>query len=89
MRIIYYLERKGGCEENMSGMPSHLWVNGLWDRINDEIYRQNKTKKEIAERCGFERKNLCGYDNPSLPVFALLCKELNVSADYLLFGKKK
>ena len=71
------------------GMPEHLWINGLWDRIDDEIYRQHKTKKDIAERCGFERRNLCGYDNPSLPNFALLCKELNVSADYLLFGKKK
>lgn len=70
------------------GMPEHLWVNGLWDRINDEIYRQEKTKKDIAERCGFERKSLNGYNNPSLPIFALLCKELNVSADYLLFGKK-
>lgn len=69
--------------------PEHLWINGLWDRINDEIYRQNKTKKDIAERCGFERKVLSGYFNISLPNLALLCKELNVSADYLLFGKKK
>ena len=69
-------------------MPSHLWINGLWDRINDEIYRQNKTKKDIAKKCGFERKVLCGYNNISLPIFAKLCKELNVSADYLLFGKK-
>ena len=71
------------------GMSKHLWVNGLWDRINDEIYRQNKTKMDIAERCGFEKRNLCGYDNPSLPIFASLCKELNMSADYILFGKKK
>lgn len=70
-------------------MPSHLWINGLWDRINNEIYRQNKTKKGIAERCGFERRNMYGYNNLALPNFALLCKELNVSADYLLFGKKK
>lgn len=71
------------------GMPEHLWIHGLWDRINDEVYRQNKTKKDIAERCGFNRKVLNGYENPSIPHFALLCKELNVSADYLLFGKKK
>lgn len=69
-------------------MPSHLWINGLWDRINDEIYRQNRTKKDIAERCGFERRAMCGYCNLTLPNFALLCKELNVSADYLLFDKK-
>ncbi len=67
----------------------HLWINGLWDRINDEIYKQDKTKKAVAEKCGFERRILLGYNNPSLISFALLCKELNVSADYLLFGKKK
>lgn len=68
--------------------PEHLWINGLWDRINDEIYRQEKTKEDIAERCGVYRKTLYGYNTPSIPVFALLCKELNVSADYLLFGKR-
>ena len=69
-------------------MPSHLWINGLWERINDEIYIQGKTKKDIAERCGFERKTLSGYNNLSIPILALLCKELNVSADYLLFGEQ-
>lgn len=69
--------------------PEHLWINGLWDRINDEIYRQNKTKKDVAKRCGFERRIMFGYNNLAIPNFALLCKELNVSADYLLFGKKK
>ena len=68
--------------------PEHLWINGLWDRINDEIYRQDKTKKDVAEKCGFSRAVLFEYNNLSLPAFALLCKELNVSADYLLFGKK-
>ena len=68
-------------------MPSHLWINGLWERINDEIYIQGKTKKDIAERCGFERKVLSGDNNLSIPILALLCKELNVSADYLLFGE--
>lgn len=68
-------------------MPSHLWVNGLWERINDEIQKQNKTKTGIAEKCGVERKILNGDFNISLPNLAKLCKELNVSADYLLFGK--
>ena len=72
--------------------PSNLFVSGLWERINQEIYDQNRTKKDIATSCGFDRKILIGYDdktvNISLPYFRLLCKELNVSADYLLFGKK-
>lgn len=68
--------------------PEHLWINGLWDRINDEIYKQEKTKEDIAKRYGVDRKTLYGYSTPSIPVFALLCKELHVSADYLLFGKR-
>ena len=71
----------------------HLLVSGLWERINQEIYDQNRMKKDIAVQCGFNRRVLIGYDdkdnNLSLPHFMLLCKELNVSADYLLFGKKK
>jgi len=70
-------------------MPSCIWVNGLWERINDEIRRQNRTKKDIAERCGFDRKALFGYGNISLPNLAKLCKELDVSADYILFGKSR
>ena len=69
-------------------MPSHLWINGLWDRINDEVNKQHKTKKGIAEKYGFTRESLNGYNNPSIPIFAILCKELNVSADYLLFGEQ-
>ena len=68
-------------------MPSHLWINGLWERINDEIWKQNKTKTGIAKRCGFERKVLNGDSNISLPNLAKLCDELNVSADYLLFDR--
>ncbi len=68
-------------------MPSYIWINGLWERINDEIQKQDKSKLGIAERCGFDRKVLFGYDNISLPNLAKLCKELNVSADYLLFGQ--
>lgn len=73
--------------------PEHLFVSGLWERINQIIYDQNREKKEIAARCGFRRGILNGYDdkdvNISLLYFMLLCNELNASADYLLFGKKK
>lgn len=70
-------------------MPSYLWINGLWERINDEILKQHKTKIGIAQRCGFNKKTLFGYCNISLPNLAKLCKEMNVSADYLLFGERK
>ena len=77
----------------MARTVQHLFVPGLWERINQEIYDQNRTKKDIAARCGFDKKLIEGYDdkavNLSLPYLMLLCKELNVSADYLLFGKKR
>lgn len=63
-------------------------LDGFWDRLDEEVKKQNVSKMQLAEKCGFERKNLNGYYNPSLPIFALLCKDLNVSADYLLFGKR-
>lgn len=67
---------------------SFLWINGLWERIDEEIYKQNKSKAQIARECRFDRKTLYGHNNLSLPYFARLCAELHVSADYLLFGKK-
>ena len=68
-------------------LPSNM-IYGFWDRLEDEIYKQNKTKKGVAQTCGFDRKLLNGGTNLSLPYVALICKELNISADYLLFGKK-
>lgn len=67
---------------------SHIYINGFRDRVDDEIYKQNMTKKEIAKRCRFDRKILSSCNNMSLPYFARLCAELHVSADYLLFGKE-
>lgn len=63
-------------------------ISGLWERIEDEILKQDKSKAEIARECGFSRTRL--YDqscNPSLPHFIKLCEVLDVSADYLLFDK--
>ncbi len=57
------------------------------------MHRQNKSKRMVAERCRFERKTLYRpkQNNRYIRVvyFARLCVELNVSADYLLFGKRK
>lgn len=70
--------------------PSYIFVEGFWERLDDEIYKQNRTKKDVAKQCGFDRKILIrtsGHDNICLPYFARICSALNVSADYLLFGK--
>ena len=68
--------------------PSYIFIYGFWDRVDEEIYKQNRTKKDIADQCGFDRKILSSCGNMSLPYFARLCSALHVSADYLLFGKK-
>lgn len=69
------------------GRPNFV-VFGFWERVDDEIYNQNRTKKDVAKQCGFDRKILSTYSNLSLPYLARLCNTLHVSADYLLFGKK-
>lgn len=67
-------------------------MEDVWDRIEKEIYRQNRTKLSVARQCGFERKILSIKANRKgmyLPYFVRLCSALNVSADYLLFGEKE
>lgn len=72
-------------------MQNTALLDGFWDRIDEEIHKQNISKAQLAERCRFERKSL--YESPQshrymcLPYFARLCAELHVSADYLLFGE--
>lgn len=68
-------------------------LDGFWDRLDEEIRKQNINKKQLAERCGFERKTLY---NPKrngryirLVYFARICSALRVSADYLLFGERE
>lgn len=66
-------------------------IEGFWDRLDDEIRRQNKSKLQIARKCRFDRKTLHRPKNNSymrVVYFTRLCAELGVSADYLLFGKE-
>lgn len=70
---------------------SCIFVEGFWERLEGEIYKQNRTKNDIARQCGFDRKTLNrnnSHDNIYLPYFARICGALHVSADYLLFGKE-
>lgn len=68
-------------------------LDGFWDRVDEEIRRQNKTKLQVARKCRFERKTLYRPKQNNryihLVYFRRLCVELNVSADYLLFGEGK
>lgn len=66
-------------------------IDGFWDRVDEEISKQGKSKLQVAKKCRFNRKVLYRpkQNNRYIRVvyFARLCAELNVSADYLLFGK--
>lgn len=83
-------ERKRGIR-NMAEQDTVL-IDGFWDRIDEEINKQNRSKLQVAKKCRFDRKTL--YRPKSnrymcIVYFARLCTVLNVSADYLLFGEER
>lgn len=65
------------------------YLSDVWTRINSVFSDQEITKNEVAEKCGFDRKILSAHANITLTYFARLCEELNVSADFFLFGLNK
>lgn len=67
----------------------HEYLSDVWNRINSVISEQEINKTEIAEKCGFSRKTLYSYTNLTLTYFARLCEQLNISADFFLFGLDK
>lgn len=75
-------------------MKSHniSLLDGFWDRLEEEIQKQNINKTQLAERRGFERRMLYNPKRRSryirLVYFARICATLRVSAYYLLFGKR-
>ena len=62
------------------------YLSDVWMRINSVISEQKVQKYKLAKKCGFDRKILSSHTNMSLTYFARLCEELNVSADFFLFG---
>lgn len=62
------------------------YLSDVWMRINSVINEQKMNKREIAKKCGFDRKILSTYTNINITYFARICEELNVSADFFLFG---
>ena len=65
---------------------------GFADRLNEAISDIGMPQKQLAEKIGMERKTVSmrvnGYSMPNSLILARICKVLNVSADYLLFGKR-
>lgn len=67
-----------------------ILLEKFWNRIDNEIKRQNISKMQLAKRCRFDKKILYNYQYYMYtPYFARLCAELHVSADYLLFGEER
>ena len=62
----------------------------LGKRINIARKSRGLTNEKLSEMCSinatFLRQIEGGTKGPSLSVFTVICKNLNVSADYLLFG---
>lgn len=65
------------------------FLSDVWTRIDSVFSEQKVAKYKVAEKCGFERKTLLNRSNINLTYFARLCEELNVSADFFLFGLEK
>lgn len=66
---------------------------GFADRLVKAMYDNKVNNKQLAERIGMERKAVSMWVNcysiPNSLILARICKVLNVSADYLLFGEKR
>lgn len=65
------------------------YLSDVWTRINSVFAEQKVAKCKVAKKCGFDRKTLITRRNISITYFARLCEELNVSADFFLFGLEK
>ena len=70
----------------MARMKLELELHDFWERVDKTIYSKGRNKVEVAAKCGFDRKILSERRNLSMFFLFLLCKELDVSADWLLFG---
>lgn len=62
------------------------------ERLKEAINQSGLNCVEIGKRVGLERKSIYAYRDgdtyPNAMILAKLCVVLNVSADYLLFGKE-
>lgn len=69
------------------------FITGFPDRLAEAIKTSGLTCAQISKIVGRNRKMIYDYKNghhsPDAVVLAKLCKLLNVSADWLLFGEKE
>lgn len=66
---------------------------GFADRLSSSMMHKHINNTQLAEMIGMERKSVSlwvnGYSMPNSLILAKMCKVLDISADYLLFGEKE
>ena len=76
----------------MQGMQKYEQVAGFADRLNEVILCKKFSYREFAKKIGCTVSPVKSWVNgesmPRSELLARICIELDVSADYLLFGKK-
>jgi transcriptional regulator with XRE-family HTH domain len=75
----------------MAKSKRHLINNGYLERLNKAYASSSLGATEIGKLIGRDRKAIYGYlhgdTTPDVLTLARLCVALNISADWLLFGK--
>lgn len=69
----------------------HMQPEGFSQRLYDTYIASGLEVTKISERTGISRSSVYGYMyygiTPHINALAKLCKVLNVTSDYLLFGE--
>lgn len=75
----------------MQGMQKYEQIPGFPDRLNEAILRKDFSYQELAKKIGCTvspvKSWIYGESMPRSELLARICIELDVSADYLLFGE--
>ncbi|MCD8018416.1 MAG: helix-turn-helix domain-containing protein [Clostridiales bacterium] len=68
-------------------------IPGFGDRLKGVLEERGMTRAECAEECETSEANIKNWTSgkkfPNSGNLAILCETLNVSADYLLFGRER
>ena len=76
----------------MRGCKKKRPPSGFGERLRESVYKSGLSPHEIEKSYGINHSNLNAYMledmAPTVPNLACLCEVLQVSADYLLFGRK-
>lgn len=76
----------------MMGKHNKKPPEGFGQRLREALYASGLSTYDIEKRYGLNHSTVNAYMletiAPTVPTLATLCVALNVSADWLLFGKK-